>query len=109
MKFPSSLLLAAALALGATTTAFAQQQPAPGTEPHADGAPGAKPAAKKANKPAKHGTAAPAPGTEPHADGAPGAGTAHKKSSSKPAKTSKQPAPGTEPHADGAPGAKPKQ
>ena len=108
MKFPTPLVLATALALGATTMAFAQQ-PAPGTEPHADGAPGAKPAPKKANKPAKHGTATPTPGTEPHADGAPGAGTAHKKSSSKPAKTSKQPEPGTEPHADGAPGAKPKQ
>ena len=36
MKFPTPLLLAAALALGATTAAFGQQQPAPGTEPHAD-------------------------------------------------------------------------
>ena len=72
MKFPTPLLLAMALALGPTTTAFAQQ-PAPGTEPHADGAPGAGTAHKKSSsKPAK-ASKQPEPGTEPHADGAPGA------------------------------------
>lgn len=107
MKWAPSLLLAAAAAFGLTSAALAQTSP-PGTEPHADGAPGAGPSTTKKTKSTKTHAAQPAPGTEPHADGNPGAGA--KKKSSKPAKkTTDGPTPGTEPHADGNPGVKPKQ
>src|SRR5688572_31885349 len=106
MKWIPSLFLAVAATVGASAPVLAQSNP-PGTEPHADGAPGAGPSTKKATTKPKTHAAQPAPGTEPHADGNPG--TSAKKPSTKPATKSTQPAPGTEPHADGNPGVTPKK
>ena len=107
MKWAPSLLLAAAAAFGLSSAALAQTSP-PGTEPHADGAPGAGPSTKKKTKSTKTHAAQPAPGTEPHADGNPGT-SAKKPARKSTTKKTDGPVPGTEPHQDGNPGVKPKQ